>query len=282
VLRNRSALPREASAYLAAGSTPAAQHAAIRELSRSQHSELAAIWRTCVDRFSYLIAVMTFMAGVLTFLMIKIVPEFEKIFAEFQVDLPAMTQLAIALSEFTVRYWILPLFLFTVLALIAAIVVGILYLCDIRVFSWLGGILLPGRRRADILQILAVATEQRQPIAQVFEHAAAVYPSVLFRRRLHRTAAATSAGQNWQDALVASRIVSQAEGSLLKTAQEAGNLPWALRAIAARREKRDVYRLAGWLHILYPAAILAIGSLVAFYVISLFIPLVSLINGLSR
>ena len=45
--------------------------------------------------------------GILTFIMIKIVPVFIKMFEEFEVKLPAPTLLLIAISKGTVKYWYL-------------------------------------------------------------------------------------------------------------------------------------------------------------------------------
>ena len=53
-----------------------AEAAALRELSRTDHSELSTVWRACVDRISYLACVLTVMFVILTFVMIKIVPAF--------------------------------------------------------------------------------------------------------------------------------------------------------------------------------------------------------------
>jgi type II secretory pathway component PulF len=142
-------------------------------------------------------------------------------------------------------------------------------------------LLFPGRRTADVLRILAVATDQRQPLGEVLQHLAAIYPSAVTRGRLQRAAFAMTAGADWRDALVKSRIISRAEGGLSKAAQQAGNQSWAFRAIAKRREKRDVYRLATAIQILYPLAILILGALVGFYVISLFVPVVKLIEALT-
>src|SRR3989304_2590377 len=44
---------------------------------------------------------------ILTFLMIKIVPEFRKIFDEFDLDLPPMTEMLVAISYWCVNYWYL-------------------------------------------------------------------------------------------------------------------------------------------------------------------------------
>ncbi len=46
----------------------------------------------------YPIAVVIFAGGILTFIMLKIVPQFQKIFADFGTDLPDMTKALIAIS----------------------------------------------------------------------------------------------------------------------------------------------------------------------------------------
>jgi type IV pilus assembly protein PilC len=55
----------------------------------------------------YPIVVVMVAVGILTFIMIKIVPAFQKIFKEFDVELPAMTQMLIFLSENIARWWFL-------------------------------------------------------------------------------------------------------------------------------------------------------------------------------
>src|SRR5215213_254200 len=47
VRQHPRALPREAIAYLAAGETIKAEAAALRELSRTDHTELSTVWRAC-------------------------------------------------------------------------------------------------------------------------------------------------------------------------------------------------------------------------------------------
>jgi len=58
----------------------------------------------------YPIVVVLVAVGILAFIMIKIVPQFKKIFDDFDSELPAMTQTLIDISNFTVNYWyLLPL-----------------------------------------------------------------------------------------------------------------------------------------------------------------------------
>jgi type II secretory pathway component PulF len=281
VERYPSALPREAIAYVSAGETMQCEAAALKELSRNEHGELTTIWRTCVDRMSYLVAVLVVMSGVVTFVMIKIVPEFSKIFYEFDLELPLMTQLAVNVSDYFVNFLAVPILLMGLAASVAAIVIGICYMLDYPAMAWLGDMIFRGRRTADVLRILAIAIEHRQPLNGVLARLRRVYPATSVRYALQRAYAAVDGGVDWRDALARFELVTPAEQGLLKTAERAGNLPWALRAIAARNERRAVYRLSAAVQVLYPLIILVLGAFVAFFVVALFIPLVKLIEGLS-
>jgi type IV pilus assembly protein PilC len=55
----------------------------------------------------YPVVVIMVAVGILTFIMLKIVPVFEKMFKEFELKLPAMTELLIAISTFVVNFWFL-------------------------------------------------------------------------------------------------------------------------------------------------------------------------------
>src|SRR5688572_20381796 len=55
----------------------------------------------------YPIVVISVAVGILTFIMIKIVPAFKKIFDDFDLDLPVITKWLIFFSEMAVNYWYL-------------------------------------------------------------------------------------------------------------------------------------------------------------------------------
>lgn len=282
IARYPSALPRETSAFLAAGTSRQARIAALREISRPAQGELTTLWRDCVDRLAYLLVILLVMTSILTFIMIKIVPEFQKIFYEFDLDLPMMTQVAVNFSKYFVQFLGVPTFMIFAILIVAATIVGICYLCDQPVLSGISDRLFRGRHIANVLRIIALATEFRGPLADVLHRLAITYPARRIRRRLDIAANRVDAGASWQDALHSARLVTQSEQSLLTTAEQAGNLPWALREIASRREKLAIYWIATRLQVLYPFIILSLGLFVAFYAISLFIPIVNLIDGLSK
>ena len=55
----------------------------------------------------YPIMVVIFTIGILTFIMLFIIPEFQKMFTEFGIELPAMTQLLMAISDRVCKLWFL-------------------------------------------------------------------------------------------------------------------------------------------------------------------------------
>ncbi|MBM4058500.1 MAG: type II secretion system F family protein, partial [Planctomycetes bacterium] len=70
----------------------------------------------------YPIVVVLVAVGILAFIMIKIVPQFKKIFDDFDSELPAMTQTLIDISNFTVNFWyLLPLIPIGAILIIKAI-----------------------------------------------------------------------------------------------------------------------------------------------------------------
>src|SRR5438105_4921933 len=59
----------------------------------------------------YPIAVITVAVGILCFIMVYIIPKFEKIFADFQMKLPALTEGLMSVSRWFASYWyVIPLF----------------------------------------------------------------------------------------------------------------------------------------------------------------------------
>ena len=55
----------------------------------------------------YPITVVVFAVGILVFIMLRIVPAFQKIFIDFETELPAMTKVLIVVSEGVATYWYL-------------------------------------------------------------------------------------------------------------------------------------------------------------------------------
>ena len=60
-----------------------------------------------IGALMYPIMVVLFTIAILTFIMLKIIPEFQKMFEEFEIELPAMTKLLMAISDRVCKLWFL-------------------------------------------------------------------------------------------------------------------------------------------------------------------------------
>ena len=84
-------------------------------------------------------------------------------------------------------------------------------------------------------------------------------------------------GVNWCDCLSRAGVIRGADAAVLKAAERAGNVAWALSEMADSSVRRWTYHLRLCLNVVFPIFVLVLGLLIAFVVIGLFIPVVDLI-----
>jgi len=250
-----------------------------QQLDDSQ--QVDAVLRDTIGRFFYLGNVVAVMLIVSTFVMLRIVPVFQKMFEEFGLKLPAMTILLIEISKwYVLRGWWLtipltllaPLFLFF----------GFLYYIgwvprDLplvwRLFRRYDGAL--------VMRSLALAIRRGMPLPQAMQLTADCYPISIVASLLRKATERVQAGMNWRESLLQTRLISTADAAVLGAAERVGNLEWALEEMADSAMRRMIYRVQALLQILFPILLLVLGFVVMFFVTSLFLPLIALIQGLA-
>ncbi len=226
--------------------------------------------------FLYLFVLLVVMASVVSFIMVFIIPKFKKIFEDFATELPAMTKLTVSFSDFMVRYAIYPFLL--------AFVGLLLRLLWRRWYWWtrLVESFRPVRARApSILRVLSDAVSAGRPLAGVLSTLARPSGNSRFSVRILALRQAAESGNDVWLAFVDEGFLTLREARILHAAERLGNLPWALEELASRIEQRRGDRWEILLEIVRPFILFAIGIFVGFIVISLFMPLVKLLNDLS-
>lgn len=227
-------------------------------------------------RFFYLLWVLLMAVFVLSFMMLKIVPTFEKIFSEFGMQLPAMTGLLIEVTRIAGNFALLWVPVFSLL--VAGAVLALL--------SYLGfslrGVPLIGRMfstidNASVLRMLSVSVREKRPLVGSLELLAAYSPISRSRSRLYKAIRQLVDGAHWCDALQHARLVSRAQAAVFKSAERAGNLAWALEEMADSSVRHASLRAEALLNVLFPGAILVFGLGIMFVAVALMLPLFQLI-----
>jgi type II secretory pathway component PulF len=253
---------------------------AMRQQLGASHQIDAAL-RDAIGRFFYLVGVAFILSGILTFMMLKIVPVFQRMFVEFGLELPSVTNLVINLSNWYEFGWVLFLPLWTIL-LPMFVSIGLLYYV-----GWLPRNLplwwLLFRRYdgALVMRGLALAIRRNCPLPEALRLVADCYPLSIVAGCLRRAAERVEAGQNWCDSLLRTGLIGRADAAVLAAAERAGNLDWALEEMADSALRRQTYWIQALVQILFPPLVVALGSFVGLFAIGMFLPLVSLIEGLA-
>lgn len=210
-----------------------------------------------------------------------IVPKLKKIFEDFDMELPANSQLLFKLMD---NGELLLLMFFSALCFVGLSAVGEVL---VSFYGWQGALdrlgWITGRasRTADLLRGLRWAVLSKEPLDAALLAMSRAPVGFGSRSSLHHSATVIEQGHDPWDTLQRAGWLSVPQAVLLQTAQAAGNLPWALETLSESIVARSEYRLQWWLQILHPVFVLLVAVIVGFIAIGMLSPLFTLINGLS-
>jgi len=294
----------------------------------------------------YPIVVVLVAVGILTFIMLKIVPVFQKMFEEFGLKLPAMTTLLVNISKWVVRdgWWMMPL-----VPLVVWIFVKLLRKFkhgrmgwDMFTLKWpIFGMLLEKNTMARTTRTLGTLVASGVPILEGLNITRETAGNALFERMFAKVTDAIREGETiarpmgnnakpgfhpvaaflWMllgafpgllimtmPGMIAtltlqplagaavggavaglafyllkmnSRIVDELVVNMIDVGEETGELDTMLYKVADIFDEEVSALTDGLMKLIEPLLICFLGGAVGFIVIALFMPLISLIQGLS-
>jgi len=209
-----------------------------------------------------------------------IIPKFKEIFEGFDTELPQQTISLIRCADFLASgpWALLLLLLFIGLNIFAMIV----FLKGFREIDYP----LVGRflRRLDvpgILRILSSTADEKRPFAETIHLISFAHRRTAIKNSLENIEQSCQQGTDLWQAMQTNGLITKPESALLKSAQNAGNLPWTLNQLADSLERRFAFRWMAILEFLQPAVVLFLGFLTFFICLAMFMPLIKLLNDLS-
>jgi type IV pilus assembly protein PilC len=224
--------------------------------------------------------------SILTFIMVYIIPKFEKIFKDFNMTLPTLTLMLMAVSKWFSQYWyVLPLFplVFWLLLKLIRLNKSGAYALD-RTYLWIpiiGG-LIEKTIVARTMRTLGTLVGSGVPILEALGIVRETCNNAVFERMYQRVYESIREGDTIAQPLKESRLVDDMVVNMVDVGEETGDLDTMLYKIADVYDEEVKVMVESLIALLEPLMIVVLGGIIGTIVIALFLPLIKLLEGLSK
>jgi type IV pilus assembly protein PilC len=222
---------------------------------------------------------------ILTFIMIFIIPKFEKIFEDFGMKLPWLTEALINTSRWFVKYWyilpLIPISLWLTFKLIRLSKTGNYVLDRIKLFMPVMGNIIEKSVVARTTRTLGTLLSSGVPILESLSIVRETCMNAVFERCYQRIYESIREGETIAVPLKESRLVDDMVVNMVDVGEETGELDAMLNKIADVYDEEVDVLVEALIDLLEPLMIVILGLIVGTIVIALFMPLLSLLEGLS-
>jgi type IV pilus assembly protein PilC len=240
-----------------------------------------------ISAMVYPIVVLVMASGILTFLMVFIVPKFQDIFKDLLEgeQLPGLTRFVMGISKtMTVR---LPLVIVVIVALIVLVKVlgktraGRYGIDAMKLNAPIFGILIRKTAIARFTRTLGTLMTSGVPVLQALNIVRETVANEVVSRAVLLIHDSVKEGENMAPPVEAARIFPPMVVSMVEVGEETGALPEMLMKVADSYDDDVDNTVAGLTSIIEPLLIIFLAVVVGTIVISLFMPLISIIGKLS-
>ena len=220
-------------------------------------------------------------------IMIFVIPKFKQIFLDFKTELPGVTKVLLAMSDFFAKqygwaYILCAPIVFTLIIKLIKMSEGGRYFVDAVKLKIpiLGGIL--GKTAiARFTRTLGTLISAGVPILDAINITKETCGNEVYSRALIKVHDAIREGESMADPLRATKVCDALVVNMIDVGEETGDLDKMLIKIADNYDN-DVDVLVGSLiSILEPVMVVVLGVIVGFIVVALFAPMISLIQAVS-
>ncbi len=265
----------------------------------------------------YPVVVVSVAVGILTFIMINIVPSFQAIFADFDLDLPNMTIYLMAFSDWCVNYWYLipgvPIVIWLTIKLIRKFRVGRMGWDQFVIKLPIFGNLIEKNIMARTSRTLGTLISSGVSILEALNITRETSGNAIFEKLYSKVGERIREGDAIAQPLkeysklsfhpvaaffwfvfiggpigllvyilkLQGRVVDDIVVNMVDVGEETGELDTMLYKVADTYDEEVAVLTDGLTKLMEPLLIIFLGGAVGFIVIALFVPLVELINGLA-
>ena len=245
--------------------------------------------RKVIGAMIYPCVVIAFAVGIVSAIMIIVVPKFEEIFRDFGTKLPAITMMLIHLSDWFINGsppgWVViflsPIAVVLLLKLMKKSQAGRYAVDLIKLKIPILGMILAKTAIARFTRTLGTLIAAGVPILEALTIAKDTVGNEVYARALSSVHDSIREGESFANPLRAARVCDPIVVNMIDVGEETGDLDKMLMKIADNYDEEVDTLVGGLVSLLEPIMVVVLGGIVGFIVIALFLPLVTLINSVS-
>ena len=233
----------------------------------------------------YPILVITIAMGVLSFLIIFVIPKFMELYKEIGTGLPLPTLILLKISDFLQHRWMVGMFF------IVVVIIGYRFLTKIPAIKYLIdriklrlpvlGVLIQKLSIARFSRTLGTLISSGVPILQALMITKDTAGNEVIARSLGKVHDSIREGESIAGPLAKTRIFPLMVVNMINVGEETGSLDQMLNKIADTFDDEVDTTVSALTSLLEPLLIVFMGLIVGAIVISMFLPLVKLLTTLS-
>ncbi len=262
-------------------------HSCLASVSR-WHKDL--FWLGVLPRLAYLFYISLFIISVLVFFMIFIAPRYQRIYQDFKLPLPWVTQFLFDVFKWVSTFgyqndWVTSLsglVWFFLFLLVIFLVLLPFFNSSVRWYTPLVGRIYRIHMQGNFLKMLGTTLRNQAIISQALssleECGCFSGPAQSQLRKLN---SAVKLGNSLEDSLFESGWMPASMKAFIESSQKVNNLPWALSEIGNQRLRLASLLSQSFSLVVFPLAVFAMGAIVGFIAVGMFMPLINMIVELS-
>jgi type IV pilus assembly protein PilC len=246
-----------------------------------------ALRRKVIGAMIYPAAVITFAFGIVTLLLILVVPKFEAIFSDIGSELPAPTRLLLNMSSWlTGGGWIVlvvaPFAGYFLMKLIRASDGGAYFLDSMKMNIPIVGTIISKTSVARFTRTLGTLLSAGVPILEALNITRDTAGNRVFSRAMIKVHDGIREGESFADPLRQTKIVESMVVNMIDVGEETGELDKMLNKVADTYEEDVEVLVSSMTSLLEPVMVISLGLIVGFIVIALFMPMVGMLEAMQK
>jgi len=232
--------------------------------------------------FTYPVAVGVLAFGIVTFLLIFVVPVFARVYGERDVKLPLPTLVLMGVSNFFVHYWYVIflgiIFLIWVYRIVSRSKTARPYIDRIKLKIPLFGKLSRKVAIGQFVSTLGALVSGGVPLLEALTVAGRAANNIVILEAIEQVSASITEGESFADPLQATGEFPPMVSRMIAVGEESGNLDEMLTRISQFYERDVEYTVRHLTTLLEPVLTISLGLVVGFIVISMYLPIFTLVK----